>query len=391
MNIYGESAEQDIAAERSVREWNRSALLEDGQLAAILPIQSGLRRTNVFLRLILFVFGALIIAASFLLIMEVCDLDSRFERALLCGGSAVVCFFLAESLASKFHLYRFGVEEAAAVAVIVNAGLAATAFSDAVTSSLQTELPEFIGLITAAVAAWGIFLRFGYVYAALGSIFCLSMAPSQLHNFPDFAQRLIPALILAVVCVLTRSKRREHRDDICGDRYAIIHAIAFLGMYAALNLAPNIPSAGNPEFPRSVVWFTYLMIWILPVVGLCVAIRHKDRPLLDASLITALATLVSNKSYLGMTRETWDPILLGVLLVGTAVAVRWWLSRGPAGMRQGFTASRILSSDLRSLSIVGTVSAITPVIPGGHSEVPSTPKFEPGGGRSGGGGASGSF
>ena len=35
-----------------------------------------------------------------------------------------------------------------------------------------------------------------------------------------------------------------------------------------------------------------------------------------ASLVMAMATLATNKPYLGWERHTWDPMLLGVLLTG---------------------------------------------------------------------------
>jgi hypothetical protein len=394
MNIYGEDLERDIAAERTVREWNRSGLLDQVQLDQVLPtLQSGLRRTNVFLRLILFAFTALIIAASFLLIIETFDFDSDFSRGMLCSFGAITCLLVAERLASRFRLYRFGVEEAAAAAVVVNAGLAAMFLSEWVSSGMPGEFPEFIGLMTAAAVAWGIFLRFGYLYAAVGSMLCLSAAPSQL-NLPEMSQRLIVAAILAGICARVRSKRREYGDDFPGDRYGVIQSIAFLGIYACLNLAPSTAMFGNAEFPRSFYWFTYAMILLLPAGALYLAIRDKDRPLLDASLVMILGTLVSNKSYLGLVRESWDPILLGVFLIGTALAVRRWLASGSGGMRHGFTPSRILTSDQRALSVVGTVSVFTHAaagVAGTHTETTASPAFKPGGGRSGGAGAGSSF
>ncbi len=47
-------------------------------------------------------------------------------------------------------------------------------------------------------------------------------------------------------------------------------------------------------------WFTYVMTWVLPLVGLGLGIREKDRALLDVSLVMALATLVTNKAVPGL-------------------------------------------------------------------------------------------
>ena len=89
----------------------------------------------------------------------------------------------------------------------------------------------------------------------------------------------------------------------------------------------------------------YLGCPVIPAVGLLLAIRGKDRPLLTVSLVLAFATLATNKSYLGLRRESWDPILFGALLVVTATAARRWVAHGVVGQRAGFTAEKILERD----------------------------------------------
>ena len=134
------------------------------------------------------------------------------------------------------------------------------------------------------------------------------------------------------------------------------------------------------------------MLAVLPAIGLYLALREKDQPLLDVSLFLALVTLATNKPYLGASRQTWDPILLGVLLIGAAVVVRRWLSKGENGGRHGFTAERILRSDQQALSVVGAASAALHIAGPTEADASAQPDtFKTGGGRSGGAGASGSF
>jgi hypothetical protein len=52
--------------------------------------------------------------------------------------------------------------------------------------------------------------------------------------------------------------------------------------------------------------------------------------------ITAILTLVTNKPYLGWQRHTWDPMLLGALLIGVPLLIRRWLAKGPGGIRHDF-------------------------------------------------------
>ena len=130
----------------------------------------------------------------------------------------------------------------------------------------------------------------------------------------------------------------------------------------------------------------------LPLAGLAVAVREKDRELLDVGLAIALVTLLTNKPYLGWPRHTWDPIVLGLVLIAIAIAiaVRRWLASGPDGERDGFTSSRLLEKDRAVLSLVGTASSLI-AQPG--ADRPRTDAPEPAfrGGRSGGGGGSGNF
>ena len=118
-------------------------------------------------------------------------------------------------------------------------------------------------------------------------------------------------------------------------------------------------------------------------------IWKKDRLLMDVGAATALATLVTNKAYLGLEHQTWDPMLLGLLLMATAILIRRWLAGGPNGERYGFTSARILSKDARLMTVVSTASAAFQPQPSSPEPAAPRPHFD--GGRSGGGGATGEF
>jgi hypothetical protein len=145
------------------------------------------------------------------------------------------------------------------------------------------------------------------------------------------------------------------------------------------------------QFPGAFYWSTWLLIWCLPPVILARGIRLKDRFIIAAGTIAAILTFASNKPYLGWQRHTWDPMMLGVLLIGVALSIRSWLARGPGGIRHGFTAARLSGNDKHWMQVgsaaLGLVSpqSITP------SPQPSSPDFRFGGGASGGGGAGGEF
>jgi hypothetical protein len=78
-------------------------------------------------------------------------------------------------------------------------------------------------------------------------------------------------------------------------------------------------------------------------------------------VIVAILTLVSDKPYLGWPRHTWDPMLLGILLAGTALVVQRWRAHGPGGIRHGFTAARLSGKDKTWMNAASPVlGLITP-------------------------------
>jgi hypothetical protein len=134
------------------------------------------------------------------------------------------------------------------------------------------------------------------------------------------------------------------------------------------------------------------MVWILPVAGLWLGLRRKDRFVIVANLAMALMTLTTNKRYLGWPIHSWDPMLFGILLMTTAILIRRWLQHGPNAARHGFTAARILRSDEGLMAAVSIASAVVhPHIGSREPAVSKVSRLQEGGGQSGGGGASGSF
>ena len=373
-----------------VQEWTRSRLLEKAQEDRILPeLKTGLRRTNVFLRLALFGFGLLIIASSVLLAVVTLNPIDDEPIAVLCFFGAAISYGLAEYLVARFRVYRFGIEEAAAVAAGILLAFAVGFFASSLPLPRPGETAALASLIAGAIAAFWVYVRFGYIYAAIASLLCMSLAPFQTGLSP-VTQRLASVLFLTVVFIVTRGKRRDSRDEFRSYEYSILQSVAWLGIYAFFNLhvesVLSIPRP--PEFSGWFYWFSYAAVWAIPPLGLFLALRERERPLLDVSIVLALVTLATNKSYLGAVRQTWDPILLGVLLITTAVALRRWLSTTDRG---GFTAARILESDKRGISTVGTASAALHGAAHMPVEATSPRTLEPGGGRSGGAGATGSF
>jgi hypothetical protein len=394
MSLYSTADEERIRAAAQVRAWTQSGLLDTTQGASIESgLRTELRRTNRFLRAALFIFGTIVVLASVGLWIVAFNLrlDSAVAWTAIVGGLAY--FMLAQFLVLKFQLYRFGVEEAFAVWAVALVGFG-TGF---VVSAGGTygDRPTLAAFVAAAVASAVVYWRFGYLYAAFAAVACAAFAALFL-GLPLAAARIVSASILLAAFVVARRFRRAHGEEFPADDYGAIESIAWIGIYGVLNLRLSLDLSpaiyrSRPDVPSLFYWATYIAIWLLPAIGLAIAVRDKHRPLLWASLVMAMATLATNKPYLGWEQHTWDPVLFGVLLLATAMGVRRWLSRGSDGHRRGFTAQPVVASaDRQALDALGTVAVVAqPSAPRMPSEAPTV---EPGqGGRSGGAGGGADF
>jgi hypothetical protein len=381
MRIYSQADEEKVRAQAVVREWQRSGFLDTSQAAQIAnELRVDFRRTNFFLRALLFLFTSIVVAASVSLVITVFGLDEKTSEAAVCVIAAILCLGAAEFLIRSFRFYRFGVEEAVAIAAVVLLSLG-TAFATSGLEGDELVAPLAIG----ALGALFIYMRYGYLYAAIASILCVAAIPFPMH-LPAEVKRLIAALVCAVSFIIVRRPRLQHGDDFRGDDYGLIQASAWAGLYLALNLQISFLR----YYEQSLFyWVTYAMIWILPVVGLWVSLRSKDRPLLNVSVLAALITLATNKPYLHLMRRPWDPILFGLFLIVSAVLIKRWLGRGSSAQRGGFTAARLLARDRQALAIVSTASAALQPAMSPSPAPAAKPNFD--GGRSGGAGATGSF
>ncbi len=392
MSAYHLDDERAIRTGRLVEDWTKSGLLTPSQREIVMPqLAVDLRRTNLFLRITLFLFGALILQSALgLIAVFFGGFADATGMGVLCLVAGAGCFWLASVLVSRYSLYRFGVEEAVALSA---AGLVAAGAALLVAN--EGNWPVVIGLAIAAAMLATVYFRFGYVYAALLAMAATAALPFQ---FPSTAfgagdsesiQRGIAIGVLAAIAIWARRARAPHGDEYPGDALTVIEAAAWLGIYLLVNL---VASAGITRLDRTSAfhWITYAGIWLLPAAGLTLALRGRERPLLLVSLAMALATLLSNKEYLGAPRYEWDPIVFGLFLMAVAIGVRRWLAAGESDMRHGYTASRVVQSDRSRLGHLAIVSAAQAEVPVAHAAPAPDPPIG-GGGRSGGAGAGGSF
>jgi hypothetical protein len=398
VRLYSASSEETLRARKLLNDWADDGFLTKDQYELLeRETVSDLRTTNIFLRLVLFLFTLLSVGATFGLFLVFLSWPSSQTDGAVSLIFAAICYAAAELAVSRARLYRYGIEEALAVcsAGFFRAGIEGAFFIGRPYSSA-----EFLVSAAGVVFSLWIWRRFGFSYAFLAAMIFVVFIPGYWTD-SRAAQHLIVAVFYAIGLVGVAAVRSHHRFDYLDEAYSLVESLLWLGIYLAINLqlASLSPSAqwwSDPrilsEFGRPFYWTTWVMIWCLPPIVMARGIRQKDRFVIAVGAIIAILTFVSNKPYLGWQRHTWDPMLLGILLTGVVLFLRRWLARGPNGIRHGFTAARISGKDKHWISVGSTVFGL--LSPDAITPAPQTigqDDFHFGGGQTGGGGAGGDF
>jgi hypothetical protein len=400
VRIYTESSEETLRARKLLTQWTGDGSLSKEQYQRLEQgTVSGLRITNIFLRLVLFFFTIIGVTAAVALFFTIfLPRPSQPTTGIFFLIFAAVSYAAAEVAVTRARLYRYGIEEALAVCpvALLFVGLDLFFFSGIPHSSreIQCVVPA-----VGAIASLWIWYRFNLWYAFPAAMIFAIFLPGY-WTPSHTAQHVFIAVLYAAGLICIAPIRSRHRFDYLEDAYSLSEAFLWLGIYLIFNLkisALSLPSQWRSntrlasEFAVPFYWTTWVLIWCLPPLILGRGVRQKDRLIIAVGAITTVLTLVTNKPYLGWQRHTWDPILLGITLTGVALLLRRWLALGPGGVRHGFTATRLSGKDKHVMSVGSAVlGLVTPqsITP---TPQPTNPDFRFGGGGSGGGGASGDF
>ena len=121
MRISSASSEETLRARKLLGDWAGEGFLTKEQYQRLeQETVSELRTTNIFLRLILFVFTLISVAAIAALCFWLFLVGSSNQTVgIFLLIYAAVCYAAAELAVSQARLYRYGIEEALAVCSVV--------------------------------------------------------------------------------------------------------------------------------------------------------------------------------------------------------------------------------------------------------------------------------
>jgi len=394
VRAYHASDEESLLARSLLKDWAGEGFLSESQHKQMEQESvSELRRTNIFLRLVLFFFALIIVGAAvglfFLLFLE---RSSQQTIGLFLLAFAAVSYVAAELATSKARLYRYGIEEALLVCCVgfVCVGMYFTLSSGSFLFTSERNAAEFLAAVAGSILSLWIWHRFGLPYFFLGAMIFAVWLPSYWTS-SDATRHVAVAALYAAALLTVMIVRPRHRFTFLIQQYSIAEALLWFGIYLAINLQlsdSKLSGRATTEFARPFYWTTWTLIWCLPPLVLARGLRLKDRFVIVAGAIVAILTLITNKSYLGGERHTWDPMLLGAFLIVVALVIRRWLASGLNEIRHGFTARRLSGKDKVWLNTAATALGLAAPNAIASSPQAASPDAQFGGGDSGGGGAS---
>ncbi|MGD0436664.1 MAG: hypothetical protein ABSB86_09365, partial [Bryobacteraceae bacterium] len=213
MRAYTASEEEALRARNLIKDWAGEGFLTDAQYQRLeQETVCDLRRTNIFLRLLLFFFALIIVGAAVALFFNVILTHPAIQTSgIFLMIFAVVSYAAAEFAVSRARLYRYGIEEALAACSVafLCVGMQLVFFEGRPYSPTPHEM-EFLVPAAGAVASLWIWRRFGLFYAFLAAMIFVLWLPGHWTS-SHAAQHLIVAALYAAGLSAVAAVRAGHR------------------------------------------------------------------------------------------------------------------------------------------------------------------------------------
>ncbi len=236
MRIYTESSEETLRARKFLTQWTGDGYLSKEQYQRLeQDTVSDLRTTNIFLRLVLFFFTMIGVAAAVALFFTIfLSRPSQQTTGIFLLIFAAVSYTAAEVAVNQARLYRYGIEEALAVCSVafLCAGLGLAFFSAVPYSSREI---EFVIPAVGAIASLWIWYRFNLWYAFPAAMIFAIFLPGY-WTPSHSAQHVFISVFYAAGLICIAPVRSRHRFDYLEEAYSLSEAFLWLGIYLVLNL-----------------------------------------------------------------------------------------------------------------------------------------------------------
>ena len=393
MRADAAEAGRRLEVREAARGWQRAGAIDEATRARIdATFPDDRRRLGPVFRVL--VFGFTIVAASSCFGVFGLVMAAGGERA---GAALLTLFGLALLAATEYQIgplrrAQAGAEAATAFLglVYLTGGLLWTLFEG---SRGREDVAINTGLVLVALvfgtAAW----RWGYTIFAgaafVAFLLLLARGPGGRVLWVVVPLVTTPLLLRAGDAIgLAPAHRR------CAQAGAVLGLVfLYLAVHVGswdLGLVEMVTghSRGEPGAPGALRPLSVAATALVPALTLASGIAARRRLLINLGLVGVLASLVTLRFYVHLA-PLWVVLILGgTVALGLALVLRRILDTGAGHERYGFTAEPLYADpDRRSaLEVAAGVVSLTPA-----AKRIERPGFQGGGGRYGGGGATGTF
>jgi hypothetical protein len=389
MRADAAEAERRLAVREAARGWERAGAIDPPtreRIDAAYPDDRS--RLGPVFRLLVFGFATLVVNALFGIVgLAVASVGARAASAVLITFGILLAA-ATELQVGSLRRTQGGTEAATAF-------LAACYLTGGLISLLAPRLHDDatinLALLTVALVFGLAAYRWGYTLfaaAAAAAIFLL-VARSSLGRLAWIAAPVAMAPALLRASDLARLAPAHRR---CLQAAAVVSLVfLYLGVHigswdvALVERVGDFRAAGHREHAARPLFV--LSTALVPAIVVAWGIRSRRRLLVNAGLISVLASVVTLRAYVHVAPLWMALVAGGAAAFGLALALRRYLDSGPGRERHGFTAEPLFTDPERrsALEVAASVASLSPEA----RRVDAG--YEGGGGRSGGGGATDSF
>jgi hypothetical protein len=383
-------ADRNQSIRTAARDWRRAGWIDEAALRMSEELYPDDRvRAGPAFRVVFFILSLAAIMSLALTLYS--QIDSVSAVGYWAAAAGIGCAFAADHLIHQKKRRQGGIESAFVAGAIFNIVLGTM-----LVASRSHLLPDphlvllfwFLLSTLSACSAW----RWGYwIYAAL-SCFALFMAIVML---PGGRIAWIAVMMPAYFPLIRLSKSIDLAPSLrkCALSFLVL---GLMGFYAAGNLYfhdlkfaeffPGLRVWNADFFPR---WLSAVLTAAFPLFSLVAGVKKRSRPFLYIGFISAVLSLGTLRMYFHLAPPWVVLSAAGIFLFAGAALLSRFLKTGTGKERGGFTGEPLFSDRSKS-SAAENIANLTLLSPG-PTRAADQGFFEGGGGKFGGGGASGEF
>lgn len=396
--MRAEAAEADrrLEVREAARGWERAGAIDEATRKAVdAAYPDGRSRLGPVFRVL--VFGFTVVAVNAMLGLFFLVMASGLEKA---GWFLLLLFGLFLAAATEYQMgplrrSQGGIESATAFLAVgyLMGGLAWLLLEGWHGGNPPITLLLILLALVLGAAAY----RWGYwVFAAAAALVLFNLMART--GFGRVLWALVPLALAPVLLAAANSEGLVPAHRRCCQAMAVV---ALVCLYLSVHLSSwdwrllenmaggrHLSEVGEASPLRSLF---ALATALVPIAILGWGIAARGRLLINLGLVGLLASIVTLRLYVHVA-PLWAALLMGGAgAIGLALALRRVLDSGPGHERRGFTAELLFADPERrsALEVAAGVVSLSPAARPVDQAV--QPGFQGGGGRSGGGGATGEF